>query len=96
MKSYGVCMGVLAGIGIPMIQVTPDEVKRAGAGKKTASKAEMIHWAVHQYPDASWLRQKRNGVMELLMKNEHLADAVAAVRAGMATDEYKRMTLVMR
>jgi Holliday junction resolvasome RuvABC endonuclease subunit len=91
MKSYGVCLGLLSTIGLPMIQVTPTEVKLAAVGTKTASKLDMIHWAVDKYPTASWFTRKLLGKHTLTNKNEHLADAVAAVHAGMNTDEFKRL-----
>lgn len=84
MASYGICIGVLASIGVPLIQVTPTEVKLAGHGTKTASKEEMIAWAVKKYPNANWL--KRGG--KLVAANEHLADAVAVGYAGMSSTQF--------
>lgn len=91
MASYGICVGILASIGVPMIQVTPTEVKLAACQKKTASKGDMIEWATNMYPDAQWLRHKSKGEMVLGNKNEHLADAVAAVHAGMATETFNQL-----
>lgn len=85
MASYGICVGVLSGCPIPLIAVSPTEVKKAGFGVASATKEEMIEWAVAQYPDAPWHRVKKTGA--LLGKNEHLADAVAAVHAGLKTPE---------
>ncbi|WP_140335309.1 hypothetical protein, partial [Vibrio parahaemolyticus] len=45
MASYGICVGIIASINKPMIQVTPTEVKLAAVGCKTASKQDMIDWA---------------------------------------------------
>lgn len=90
MASYGMCIGILAAIQKPLIQVTPTEVKLAATGKKTATKAEMIDWATTRYPDAEWLRHKSRGEMVLGNKNEHLADAVAAIHAGCRTEEFNR------
>ena len=90
MASYGMCIGLLASIDIPLIQVTPSEVKLAGAGTKTATKAEMIQWATNKHPEANWLTAKTKGVTRFVDKNEHLADALAAIYAGMRTDEFKR------
>ena len=95
MASYGVCVGLLASIAQPLIQVTPSEVKLAAVGSKTASKAEMITWATEMYPDAKWLRHKQKGQWKLGNKNEHLADAVAAIHAGLATENFKQMTAFM-
>ncbi len=79
MKSYGMCIGILASIDIPMIQVTPKQVKSI-TGKPSATKKEMIQWAKTKHPEASWFNQN---------KDEHVADAMAAVYAGMQTDMFK-------
>lgn len=89
MASYGICIGVLAACPIAMIQVTPTEVKLAGTGIKTATKDEMIEEAVKQYPDAKWLTRKSKGELVLMNDNEHLADALFAIKAGMQTDQFK-------
>jgi hypothetical protein len=89
MASYGICVGVMASCAIPLIEVMPQEVKLAGAGRKNAGKDEMIDWAVKAHPEADWLRYKEHGVMKLNSANEHLADALAAVYAGILTDQFK-------
>lgn len=86
MASYGICIGLIATISTAMIQVTPTEVKVAATGSKTASKDHMIQWAITTYPDAEWLRRGNS----FLNKNEHLADATAAIHAGITTDEFKQ------
>lgn len=96
MASYGICVGVLGSVKIPLIQVTPTEVKKAATGNGTATKAEMIEWAVAKHPEAPWLRRKLKGVMVLVDKNEHLADAVATIYAGMKTAEFKSAIAMMR
>ena len=89
MASYGVCIGVLAACEVPLIQVTPTENKVCATGKKTATKEEMIEWAHGKFPDAPWLMRKSKGQMVMKNENEHLADAVGAVYAGLQTDEWK-------
>lgn len=96
MASYGICIGVLASIGIAMIQVTPAEVKIAATGNKTASKADMIDWATNTYPKADWLHRKVNGEKVLTSANEHLADATAAIHAGVATDEFQQARTLLK
>lgn len=96
MTSYGICIGLLASIEIPMIQVTPTEVKVAATGSKTASKMDMVSWAFDQFPQAPWLVKTRNGVQELVAKNEHLADGLATIYAGVKTDEFKYLTLLKK
>ena len=92
MASYGICVGLLSSISQPLIQVTPSEVKLVAVGSKTASKAQMIDWATNLYPNANWLKHKQKGEWVLGNKNEHLADALAAVHAGLATETFKQMT----
>jgi Holliday junction resolvasome RuvABC endonuclease subunit len=99
MASYGMCLGILAACPIPLIQVTPTEVKLAGAGIKTASKEEMIAWALKKYPDANWLRYQQSGKSfkkgDPCSAIEHLADATAAIEAGILTDQFRQMVAMM-
>lgn len=93
MASYGVCIGVLAAVNavMPMIQVTPTEVKMAGCGIRTATKDEMIEAMIAKYPEAPWPMQNKAGKrIPIAGQCEHLADAVAAIEAGMATDEFRQ------
>jgi Holliday junction resolvasome RuvABC endonuclease subunit len=95
MASYGVCIGVMASCPVPLIQLTPYEVKEAAVGHKQAAKEEMIAWGADRFPDAPWRRHTRIGKGykpgDLMAVNEHLADACAAVEAGLKTDEFARM-----
>jgi Holliday junction resolvasome RuvABC endonuclease subunit len=91
MASYGIVIGVLSSCPIPMIEVTPIEVKLAGVGTKTASKEEMIEWATKKHPEANWFKHKSKGVMVVTSKNEHCADATAALYAALKTAEFRAM-----
>lgn len=95
MASYGVCVGVLGSLkamGIPIFEVTPAEVKLAGAGKATASKLEMINWAVAKHPEAPWPTYKKHGeVLINTAKAEHQADATAAIYGGMACSSFQHL-----
>lgn len=90
--AFGIVVGILAGIRIPLIQVQPLETKKATVGTKTASKADMIEWATTRYPDAPWI--KRAG--KLTLANEHLADAIAIAHAGVLTDQFKQISALMK
>lgn len=94
--SYGICIGVLACIDKPLIQVTPIEIKKFVAGKQTTSKEEIIEWAMAKHPEAPWLKRTVKGEETVVAKNEHLADAVAAIHTGMMTDQFKQLTNVLR
>jgi Holliday junction resolvasome RuvABC endonuclease subunit len=91
--AFGMVIGILANVAVPLIQVTPTEVKMAAVGHRQASKEEMIEWAVGKHPLANWMLHERNGKThkkgDLMNANEHLADAVAVVEAGMLTDQWK-------
>jgi hypothetical protein len=95
MASYGICVGVLGALranGIPFFEVTPTEVKLAAVGNKTATKQDMIKWAMAKHPEANWPTYKQNGsTMVSEAKAEHMADAVAAIYAGLSCNSFKQM-----
>ncbi len=94
MASYGICVGVLGALraqGIPFFEVTPTEVKLASVGIKTATKQDMIAWARRLHPHAQWPLYLKNGVQELSeAKAEHMADAIAAIYAGLRTNTFRQ------
>ena len=90
MASYGICLGILGGVkalGIPFIEVTPTEVKKCFTGDKLASKEKMIAKAVQLYPDANFPRHRK----EISGKAEHVADAIAAIHAGVNTSVFQNL-----
>lgn len=96
MASYGICVGILASLNIPIIQVTPQEVKVIATGSKTASKQDMIDWAYATYPKSNFIFHTRNGQQILSNKNEHLADAIATIHAGIASDTFQQLLKFQR
>jgi len=92
MKSYGVTCQLIASLTPPPIELTPIEVKTSTVGRKTASKQDMIDWAYNKFPDLQWFW--RSG--KLQNKNEHPADAIAIVHAGIKTDQYKQIKRLLR
>ena len=95
MASYGICVGVLGALranGIPFFEVTPTEVKLATVGTKTATKQEMINWAMAAHPEANWPTYKQKGeTMVSEAKAEHMADAIASIYAGMTCNAFQQM-----
>lgn len=89
MASYGICIGVLAACPRTLIEVTPSEVKRVMTGYTTATKEEMIEAAMRKYPEAKWLTRKLHGKTVPRADNEHLADAIGALEAGVQTQQFK-------
>lgn len=94
-RAFGIVTGLYASVAQPFQEVTPSEVKMAAVGTSTASKEEMIEWAVEKFPNAPWRRAKQNGPKikkgALTADNEHLADAVAIGHAGINTPVFKQM-----
>lgn len=99
MASYGICVGVLGALraeGIPFFEQNPTEVKMVSVGKKTASKAEMIAWAMAKHPEANWpFYTKKGETLVSESQAEHMADAIAAIYAGIASNAFKQMLAVM-
>lgn len=95
MASYGICVGVLGALrtmSVPFFELTPTEVKLAGPGIKTASKKQMIEWAMATHPDADWPTYMEHGEQRVSeAKAEHMADAVAAIHAGVALNQFQQM-----
>lgn len=87
MMSYGACVALLASVDVPLIQLTPTEVKMASVGTRDATKREMIDWAAGKFPRADWLRKAGR----LIDKNEHLADAVASINAGLVNEDFRAL-----
>lgn len=87
MKSYGVSCAII-GTFPGVIEVTPKEVKMASVGVQTASKADMIAWAMEKHPELDWFMR---GGKQVAGKNEHLADAVAVIYAAIKTPEFQRL-----
>ena len=100
MASYGICIGILGGLrasGTPFFEVTPTEVKLAATGNKTATKQQMIKWGVDTHPEAPWPTYKRAGQDVISeAKAEHMADAIGAIYAGLATNQFKQTLQFMR
>lgn len=89
MASYGMCIGIIASVQKPFIQLTPAQVKLAAVNNKTATKSDMIEWAFDKYPHDDWLVRAGKPIN----KNEHIADAIACIEAGVATEEFKQLAV---
>lgn len=94
MKGYGICLGLLAamrGSNKPFFELTAKEVKLAATGNPEASKAEMIAWGVKKYPQTNWPTEVQKGVERVIVsKAEHMADAIAAVHAGLQSNQFRQ------
>lgn len=94
---FGVMCGVIAGLGMPLFEVSPQQVKQAATGSRTASKKEVIEWALEATRQCrgSWPTTHVPNKMGLMFKGrmvasyaEHLADALAAIQACIQTPEW--------
>lgn len=83
--ALGIALGMIASVRPAPLEVTAREVKMNSVGIASATKDEMIEWATELYPTAPWMKQ-RNG--NILKTNEHLADAVAIIHAGLRTAQF--------
>jgi hypothetical protein len=92
----GLVVGVLASLPIPLIQVFPRDVKLAAVGHPQASKEEMIAWAMNLYPTAPWRMRTLKGKTVPLAVNEHLADAIAALHAGIESQQFQQAAAMYR
>lgn len=97
---YGVCAGVLGSLSAlttPFIAVTPTAVKKTAVNDVKASKKQMIDWATSKHPEANWPTYNRaNQAIVSEAKAEHMADAIAAIYAGLASDEFKQLLSLHR
>ena len=92
----GLVTGVLASCPLPLIQVFPGEVKMKATGVRSATKGEMIDWAMNRFPNAPWKMRKLKGKMVPTNANEHLADAVASINAGLDSQQLKQAIAMYR
>lgn len=96
--SNGVSLGVLSSIGATgeyagrLIQVLPHEVKLAATDSKHAAKHEMIEWGVETFPSLPWRMHNK----KVKADNEHLADALATILAGIKTDDFVNMCQMLK
>ena len=87
MASYGICIGVTSAIELPFYVVSPADVKLAACKDKQATKEQMVEWATKRFPNANWKKGRSKAIGT---KNEHMADALAAIVAGVKTEQFKQ------
>lgn len=99
MASYGICVGVVGALrcaNVPMFELTATEVKVAATRDKNATKKQMIEWAMTAHPEANWPMYKQKGVSLVSeAKAEHMADAIAAVYAGISSQPFQQLLRMM-
>lgn len=93
---FGIVIGIYASLTIPVVEVSPSETKLAAVGTKTASKQEMIEWATQKFPQADWRKRKLHGKFVITNDNEHLADSVGIMHAGIQTPSFRQTIAMMK
>lgn len=88
----GAVMGILGCLSKPLIEVTPLQVKKIVDLGKKPSKKDIITWAMNKYPDLKWhLRKSKGEMVSIDGKNEHIADSVAVLEAGFASEQWREI-----
>ena len=93
MIGVGICTTILATIKYPLILVNPFDVKKvvyAGAKRKMA-KSEIVEWATTKHPSDLWFKRKLKGKIVYMASNEHLADALVSIYAGMEKEVFSKI-----
>jgi Holliday junction resolvasome RuvABC endonuclease subunit len=92
--ALGIALGCLTNLSpTPLVEITPTMTKLASIGRKDASKEEIIEWAVGLYPDLPWITAR--GKSKLSPKNEHLADSVGVLHAGLQHEDFRTYAGIM-
>lgn len=100
MKTNGMCVGIISSLqtaGHRTITISERENKMHSLGKASATKDEMIEWAMNRYPNAPWkMRNLKGQLVGVKAFNEHVADAVSALEAGIYHDDFVNAVEVAR
>jgi len=95
-NALGVALGIVCGHTKPLIEVTAAEAKKAATGYSDASKGDMVAWAYELWPDLEWAKGRSKDMPEgLANKNEHMADALAIVKAATLTANFESAAAMM-
>lgn len=104
--AFGIVTGLVASLPIPVIEVTPTEVKLAACGNKIADKEDIMRWAitVTEGSPAHSLWKTGNvknefeielGGKYLTKTMEHQADAIAVGKACADSEPFRQMAGVL-
>ena len=105
-KAFGIAIGILASLTIPLIEVSPGEVKMASVGSKTADKEDIMRWALAltEVTDSpvEWKTGPRKNEFEIehnggyMTKGmEHQADAISGVAAAIQSEQFRQLAGMM-
>jgi Holliday junction resolvasome RuvABC endonuclease subunit len=102
--SFGIAVGILASLPIPLIEVMPSETKLATHGTKTADKEDIVRWVLAntqghpiEWPSGkkenAWMIEHGKGYITLGV--EHQADAVAVTQAAIKSEQFRQLAAMM-
>lgn len=102
-RAFGIVVGLLASLPIPIIEVSPTEVKMAVAGNKIADKEDIVRWAVELTQRVGgqefWNTSKAKNDWEIMVLSryvtktmEHQADAIASAQAAIKSEQFRQLT----
>ena len=74
---------------IPIIEVSPQDIKLVVAGSKSASKEQVQHGVLHLIPSSAWVRDVVETQIRKASLREHCYDALGAVLAAQRTEKYR-------
>lgn len=94
--AFGGITAILSALPVPLVPLSPLEVKEGSTGRKHADKEDIMEWAYGQYPYVNWVKGNKPNKMDirtedgkyLTLKNEHTADSIAAIAAGVKSKEF--------
>lgn len=97
---FGVMIGLAASLTLPIIELSPREVKRAVKPHGNVTKAEVLAWALTQKyaKGVNWPTGRANKInltwmgRPLAKLAEHAGDALATIPAAVATEQFKLLT----
>lgn len=102
--SFGISIGILASLKIPLIEVMPSETKLATHGTKTADKEDIVRWVLaktKKHP-ITWPSGKAKNAWEIeygkgyiTLGVEHQADAVAVTQAAIKSEQFRQLAGMM-
>lgn len=104
--AFGISVGLLASLPVPIIEVSPREVKLATAGTATADKEDIVRWAVALTEQVGgsehWNTSKAANDWEIKVGDrfvtktmEHQADAIAGVKAAIDSEQFRQLAGVL-
>lgn len=101
-RAFGIVVGLMASLPVPVIEVNPTEVKLAATNTKFADKEDMVRWAVGlttstQSP-VEWNTGKAANDWNIQIEDryvtktmEHQADAIGALNAAVKSTQFEQL-----